>query len=130
MTRLRWTLALLGLGIAIPTAAIVQRALVSLELENEVGHEAIAERVFDEMERALSDWLGREEARPPEQYDVARELWERNQASFFDDSDEPFVLGRFVLEASGGSSVVLAPAARLRPAIVPVPPDVTPPTPT
>jgi len=112
MTRLRWTLALLGLGIAIPTAAIVQRALVSLELENEVGHEAVAERVFDEMERALSDWLGREEARPPEQYDVARELWERNQASFFDDSDEPFVLGRFVLEASGGSSVVLARAAQ------------------
>ena len=50
MKRIRWTLLLLALGIALPAVLIVQRAINSLELENAVRHDAVAERILDEME--------------------------------------------------------------------------------
>jgi len=101
VARLRLTLALLALGIAVPAALIVHRALESLDLENAVRHEAVADRVFDETERALSDFIVREEARPPSDYapdDGAR----------FARADEPFILGWFELPPNGAVRVVLA----------------------
>ena len=68
MKKIRWTLLLLALGIALPAGLIVQRAIASLELESAGRHEAVAERILDEMERSLSDFLLREESRPPTDY--------------------------------------------------------------
>jgi len=59
---------ILALGIALPAGLIVQRAIASLELESTVRHEAVADRIFDEMERSLSDFLLREESRPATDY--------------------------------------------------------------
>jgi signal transduction histidine kinase len=68
MRRVRIALLLLFLALAIPAGLLVQRALQSAELERRVRHEAIAQRVFDEMERALSLFLEREEARSAADY--------------------------------------------------------------
>ncbi len=112
MTRLRVTLLLLAVGIAWPTISIVQRAIGSLELESAVRHEAVAERVFDEMERGLSDWLAEAEARLPERVPTADGVG-------FELPPEPgeaeFVIARFVLDARGRSRLVRsAPAHRAR----------------
>jgi signal transduction histidine kinase len=63
MSRIRGVFVLLALGIAIPVALLVRGAFASLALERQVRHQAVAERVFDEMERGLSELLLREEAR-------------------------------------------------------------------
>lgn len=102
MTRLRITLLLLALGIAAPAALIVQRAVASRDLENRYRHEAVARRAFDEMERALSDFIVREEARPIEDY-------RRGGAEPFATAAEPFVLGWFVLGENGSARIVHAP---------------------
>ncbi len=110
MKKIRWTLLLLALGIALPAGLIVQRAIASLELESVVRHEAVAERIFDEMERSLSDFLVREESRPPEDYAPASSHPQSQQESqqepglkraAFADADEPFIVGWFSLDASG-----------------------------
>lgn len=110
MKKIRWTLLLLALGIALPAGLIVQRAIASLELESVVRHEAVAERIFDEMERSLSDFLVREESRPPEDYAPASLDSHSQQESqqghglrraAFADAEEPFIVGWFSLDASG-----------------------------
>lgn len=110
MKRIRWTLLFLALGIALPAGLIVQRAIASLELESTVRHEAVADRIFDEMERSLSDFLLREESRPatdyapvsldPESAAEPSEGTELRRAAFAN-SDEPFIVGWFNLDSSG-----------------------------
>ena len=110
MKRIRWTLLLLALGIALPAGLIVQRAIASLELESTVRHEAVADRIFDEMERSLSDFLLHEESRPatdyapvsldPESATEPSEGTELRRAAFAN-SDEPFIVGWFSLDSSG-----------------------------
>jgi signal transduction histidine kinase len=100
--RLRFTLLLLALGIALPAALIVDRALSSLALENAIRHEAVAERVFDEMERTLSDFLLVEESRPPTDYAPdPSSPQDRIAPGAFTSSSEPFVVGWFTLDARG-----------------------------
>ena len=105
MTRIRLTLLLLLIGIALPTALIVQRAVESLAVENAVQHDAVADRLFDEMERSLSDFLLREEARPPSDFDPgsvsanAPASPGRLRATAFKDAEEPFILGWFAVDA-------------------------------
>jgi signal transduction histidine kinase len=110
LTRLRVAFALLALALLGPTALLVQRALAGVAAEREERHRAVAERVFDEMERALSELVAREEARPVEAWraDGAERL-----AAL---PDEPFVLGYFQVEPDGRLSTPLAPrdAAGLR----------------
>jgi signal transduction histidine kinase len=110
MKKIRWTLLLLALGIALPAGLIVQRAIASLELESVVRHEAVAERIFDEMERSLSDFLVREESRPPEDYaPVSLDSHSQQESqqghglrrAAFADAEEPFIVGWFSLDASG-----------------------------
>ena len=110
MNRIRWTLLFLALGIALPAGLIVQRAIASLELESAVRNEAVANRIFDEMERSLSDFLIREESRPPTDYapvsldqEPAAEPPENAELrrSAFANSDEPFIVGLFSLDSSG-----------------------------
>lgn len=99
MKRIRFTLVLLALGIALPATLIIQRAIASLELENVIRHEAVAERVFDEMERSLSDFLLREESRPVTDYRVSGPS--DGLPAAFAGVSEPFVLGWFALEPRG-----------------------------
>ena len=103
MKRIRVTLLLLALGILVPTAGLVLRAVESVELESVYRHEAVAERIFDEMERSLSDFLLREEARSADDYDLG--LPERGsrtpESPRFDSGDEPFILGWFNLDRDG-----------------------------
>lgn len=77
--------ALLG-----PLALLVERALHSVAIERQMRHQTLAERVFDEMERALSRLLEDEEKRPAEQY-----------AGNIDVPELPFVIGHFRLDAAG-----------------------------
>jgi signal transduction histidine kinase len=110
MKKIRWTLLLLALGIALPAGLIVQRAIASLELESAIRHEAVAERIFDEMERSLSGFLLREESRPPTDYapvSLSSESFpepspgaELRRAEFAD-VDEPFIVGWFSLDVVG-----------------------------
>ncbi len=64
MRRLKLRFLLLGLALLVPIALLVDRALESVEFEQQARHDAVAERVFDEIERELSSLLAREEARP------------------------------------------------------------------
>jgi signal transduction histidine kinase len=86
MRRIRLTILLVSLALALPVGMLVWRTLEGLALERAVRHQALAERTFDEMERALSRILEREEARSPTHY-------------------------RFYLEASGERSPLAAPLA-------------------
>jgi hypothetical protein len=58
-------------------------------------HEVVAERLFDEMERALSDLLAREEARPVEAYGAG------GPVPLAPATDQPFVIGWFEIDPSG-----------------------------
>jgi signal transduction histidine kinase len=64
----RLAVALLALVVAVPLGLLVHRAVQSVALERVERHRTVAERVFDEMERALSDVLHTEEARPFDGY--------------------------------------------------------------
>src|SRR5689334_25447331 len=67
----------------------------SVALERQMRHQALAERVFDEMERSLSRLLDHEEQLPFEPY-----------ASDAQPPAFPFVLGRFEVAPDGGVHAV------------------------
>jgi signal transduction histidine kinase len=90
MRRFRLLFLVFSLAIIAPVALLVDRALRSVALEREMRHQALAERVFDEMERALSRLLEREEGRPFERY------VEEHEAPAF-----PFVVGHFQVDPDG-----------------------------
>ena len=95
---LAFSLALLG-----PVALLVHRALQSVTLERQMRHQAVAERVFDEMERSLSRLLEREEERPFDEY-----------AAGIEASALPFVLGHFQVDPDGTIRAFGAAAAAER----------------
>ena len=64
MAGLRRRFGLVALALLVPVALLVWRALASVAVERQTRHEIVGERVFDEMERTLTDLLAREEARP------------------------------------------------------------------
>jgi signal transduction histidine kinase len=96
----RWALAGLALAVGVPMAFLVARALAAERFETEVQHQVVAERAFDEMERALSAWLAEEEARPFEAY-----AWERPAGAppspLTEDPNPPFVLAYFQIDPDG-----------------------------
>ena len=110
LTRLRVAFVLLALALLAPTALLVQRALAGVAAEREARHRAVAERVFDEMERALSELVAREEARPVEAWSAG------SDEALAALPEESFVLGYFQVEADGRLSTPVAPrdAAALR----------------
>ncbi|MBW2418194.1 MAG: HAMP domain-containing histidine kinase [Deltaproteobacteria bacterium] len=101
MRRLRIAFVLLALALAVPLALLVSRALASVALERATQHRAVAERVFDEMERALSRFLEREEERPFEEYRAALPRMQRPAPSPAPASAEPFLMGHFQIEPDG-----------------------------
>jgi signal transduction histidine kinase len=89
MATLRRRFLLVAAAVLLPVTLLVWRALASLAAERRLRHEVVAERLFDEMERALSDLLAEEELRP-----------------FLDYATEPpdprgFVRGRFQVDPDG-----------------------------
>jgi signal transduction histidine kinase len=68
--RLRFVLVLLAIAVGVPALLLVHRALRGAAAEQSARHRVVAERVFDEMERALSELVAREEQRPVEAWSV------------------------------------------------------------
>jgi len=100
MTRLRIALVLLFVGLAIPVGALVMRALRSAELEQRVRYETVSERIFDEMERALSEFLVREEARSPNEYRFGSGVQTLGPALAWPPI-EPFIVAYFEIAPDG-----------------------------
>jgi two-component sensor histidine kinase len=96
-------LVLLALAVLVPAALLVDRALRGATAEQMARHRAVAERLFDEMERALSDLVEREEARPIEAFRAT------GAARIAELPPERFVLGYFQIEADGRVTTPLPP---------------------
>ncbi len=94
MRRFRILFVVFALALLGPVAVLVSRAAKSVALERQAGHRALAERVFDEMERSLSGLLAREDERPLEAYDASA-----------DSPDLPFLVGHFEVDPDGGVSI-------------------------
>ncbi len=90
MRRFPLVMLLVALALAVPMIFLVQRALQSVVLERQMRHQALAERVFDEMERGLSRLLEGEEERPVERYVAAGKV-----PAF------PFIVGHFEVDPDG-----------------------------
>jgi len=92
---MRLALAALAAALVLPSALLVDRALRGVAAEETARHRAVAERVFDEAERALSELVEREEARPVEAWDAA------DPAHLAALPDDAFVLGYFQIGSDG-----------------------------
>jgi signal transduction histidine kinase len=90
VSRLRLWFALVALGSLAGVYLLVSRALAVAETERRLRHDAVAERVLDEMERSLSELIASEDGREP----VAR----------------AFIVDRYTVEGSG--RLVTTPSAR------------------
>jgi signal transduction histidine kinase len=101
--RLRLVLALLAAALVVPSALLVHRALRGAAAEQSARHRAVAERVFDEMERALSELVAREDERPVEAFHAT------GDARIAAYPAEPFVLGYFEVAPDGRVTTPLAP---------------------
>src|SRR6185503_19605838 len=107
MRALRRRFVLVAVGVLVPVALLVWRALGSVAVERRMRHEVVAERLFDEMERALSGLLAREEARPVEAYGAG------GPVPLAPATDQPFVIGWFEIDPGGAARTAEAgPAPR------------------
>ena len=113
MTRVRIALLVLAVAVALPVAALVVRALDSLEAERQMRHQAVADRTFDEMERALSVWLEREESRPFSDYRfyTAKPATDgtATRSPLSRPPEEGHVIGAFQVDPDGSVHTPLAP---------------------
>ena len=105
MRRFRIAIALVAAVLLGAVGLLVARALESVDLERRVRHETVAERVFDEMERALSSFVASEEERPFEAYGVTS-------------PPLPFVVGYFEIAPNGTIHSPSPPASAARREIV------------
>ncbi|HEY5658741.1 MAG TPA: HAMP domain-containing sensor histidine kinase [Myxococcota bacterium] len=111
MRRIRVTLLMVSLALLASVGALTWRALDGLALERAIRHQTVSDRVFEEMERALSRFLEREEERPFEEYGF-----------YPDDSGRPsplargetedFVVGAFQIDPDGSVYTPLRPRDR------------------
>jgi signal transduction histidine kinase len=93
MKRLRLVFFVLAALLWLPLVGLVVYALRTVEQEEAGRYKAVAERIFDEMERELTETLKREDERPSTDYETL------GQGPL---SDLPFVVGHF--ERRGGAS--------------------------
>ncbi len=128
MTRIRLVFVLLAVALLVPGVFLVRRALESVEVERAARHRTVAERVFDEMERFLSDFLVAEEARPVGHY---RHAWSPAgtppgvllRSPLADPPERPFVVGYFEIDGDGRIHTPLQPRGSDGPAGWPEPTD-------
>lgn len=105
MRRFRILFALGSLVLLVPIALLVHRALDSAAVERRMRHQVVAERLFDEMERALTVFVLREEERPFDQYRFAPprpdrpDAPERSPLAY--GPEWPFVIGHFQIDPDG-----------------------------
>jgi signal transduction histidine kinase len=114
--RIRIAFGLLAALLFVPLGLLLQNALESVDAERADRHAAVAERVFDEMERELSRLVRREEERPFGHYDFyyvpdvvssGRPAVARSPLSSL--PEEPFVLGYFQIDPDGSLHSPLVP---------------------
>ncbi len=101
MRRVAVTLALLALGLAVPVAILVARALESAKVEEENRHRSLAERAFDEMEDALSRFLADEETRPFDAYRFYSETQPLRRSPLSYPPERDFVIGYLQIDPDG-----------------------------
>ena len=119
MQRVRLLFALVSIALAVPCAMLVQRGFESARVERQLQQRVLAERVFDEMERALSTFLATEEERPFEQYRFFYEpegavgsALVRSPLSRADARERwPFVVGHFQVDPDRSVHTPLEPRA-------------------
>ena len=87
MRRFRLLFLIFAVALLAPLAVLVHRAQRSAALERQMRHQAVAERVFDEMERELSGVLDSEEQQPFDRFGL--------------DRDWPFAVGYFQIDPDG-----------------------------
>lgn len=116
MRRIRIVFALLAVALLVPTGLLVRRALESVEVERATRHRTVAERVFDEMERSLSEFLSREEERPFGHYrfyftpeGAVRGVGALARSPLADPPDREFVVGYFQVDPDGSVYSPLRP---------------------
>ena len=97
MRRFRILFIICTVALLAPLALLIERALHSVTMERQLRHQTVAERVFDEMERALSRLLADEEQRPIAQY-----------AGPIAGPSLPFVIGHFQIDAAGTVRAITA----------------------
>lgn len=128
MGRVRVLILVVAIALLVPGVLLVRRALESVQIEQAARHRAVAERIFDEMERSLSDFLAAEEARPVGHY---RHVWSPSgsprgvllRSPLADPPDRPFVLGHFEVDRTGQVHTPLRPRASEAPTGWPAPTD-------
>ena len=100
LTRVRVGFALLACLLLVPLGVLIARSFESLERERDLQHASVANRVFDEAERALVGFVREEQARPADEY--------RNGLR----PTQPFVLGYFQVDRSGRFELPYAQTGR------------------
>ncbi len=117
MRRIRIALLAVSLALLLPVGMLTWRALDGLALERASRHQTVSDRTFEEMERALSRFLEREEGRPFEEYRYY--LGDSGRLSpLARVGPEDFVVGAFQIDPDGSVHTPLRPrdpeAARAR----------------
>lgn len=105
MKRLRLVFVLLSALLWVPLLFLVGFALRTVQQEEAGRYKAVADRIFDEMERELTALLRREEERSPGDYRFGD-----GSALALAATDAPFVRGWFERNARGGLRVAPAGA--------------------
>ena len=108
MRRIRIALALASLAALGLVALLAWRVDQGRAAERAVQHQAVAERAFEEMERALSEFLAREEARPFDDYAYSSPA--TGARSPLASGLEPFVVGAFQVDPEGTLTTPLEPS--------------------
>ncbi|MEM6531325.1 MAG: HAMP domain-containing sensor histidine kinase [Myxococcota bacterium] len=101
MNRLRLVFAAVAVALLVPVTLIVRVTLEAVAIERAQEHEAVADRVFEEMQRALETLLDEEERRPPGQYKkyfVPSGDTTLTRSPLADLPYPPYVLGYFELD--------------------------------
>lgn len=98
LTRLRLAFVALGVLLLAPLGALMASANQRLEEQRRLRHEVVGERIFDELERELTDLLRRETRRPSSAYDqyTSPDAW------------APFIVGYFTADPEGARAVSTA----------------------
>jgi signal transduction histidine kinase len=117
MRRFRILFAVVAAALLVPTALLARRALQGVEVERRARYEAVAERLFDEMERSLSGVLAVEEERPFGHY--AREYTPPGEppgslvrSPLAEPPALPFIIGYFQIDPDGRFQSPLRPVGR------------------
>ena len=116
MRRFRILFIVVAVVVIVPVGLLVRRAIDSVELEQRTRHQVVAERIFDEMERALSEMLAREEERPFGEYSYeyvpqGQEAGPLVRSSLADPPSLKFIVGYFQLAPDGKLQTPLQPAS-------------------